>query len=120
VPSVVQAKEYTDKGGKLLIADAPNRTHPDDTDPIVATFQNFVTEEEAQEIIGIAEPLMRRAGVSTQGTHTARRAVAVQLYVAAPQGGAPTHVSNPWPGLATARVLQCESIYIYTRVYIYS
>ena len=43
------AEEYIERSGELVLApDHAHRTHSDDPDPIVATFANLISEEEAQ------------------------------------------------------------------------
>jgi hypothetical protein len=43
------AEEYIERSGELVLApDYAHRTHSDDADPIVVTFANLISEEEAQ------------------------------------------------------------------------
>jgi hypothetical protein len=61
------AEEYKELGADIIVANpqVAHRTHVGDADPLVATFDNFLTAEEATAIIETANPVMRRAGVTT-------------------------------------------------------
>ena len=69
VPSscnVRTVQEYAELGGKHEVAPpTAHRTHAGDADPVVFTFADFLSAEEAQCIIETADPVMRRAGVTT-------------------------------------------------------
>ena len=64
------AAEYEAAGATLHTAHPEAyRTHEDDPDPIVATFDGILDEAEIAHIIETATPKLRRAGVTTeQGT----------------------------------------------------
>ena len=68
------AEEYKQRGGHLVTApDHAHRTHPEDVDPLVATFDLLVSTEEAEAIVATAAPIMRRAGVTTDDGKSGRR-----------------------------------------------
>jgi len=60
------AKDYEAMGGTLHTASSDAyRTHKEDADPIVATFENVLSTEEIAHIKEVATPKLRRAGVTT-------------------------------------------------------
>ena len=60
------AQEYAELGGVAWVAGADAfRTHDEDEDPVVCTFDNLLTSEECQHIKQVATPKLRRAGVTT-------------------------------------------------------
>ena len=62
-----RARSYAAAGGTIYAAHPEAyRTHADDTDPTVATFDGILTEEEIAHIIETALPKLRRAGVTTE------------------------------------------------------
>ena len=43
------AEEYIERSGELVLAPAhAHRTHADDADPLIVTFDNLISEEEAK------------------------------------------------------------------------
>ena len=62
-----RARSYAAAGGTIYAAHPEAyRTHADDTDPTVATFDGILTGEEIAHIIETALPKLRRAGVTTE------------------------------------------------------
>ena len=58
--------DYAAAGATLYKAHAEAyRTHADDTDPIVCTFDNVLTPDDIAHVIETALPKLRRAGVTT-------------------------------------------------------